>query len=1008
MDKNSLKIMSYNSTGLARDKCDFIREILNIYSPDILFLQETWLLNSRLDLLASLNKGYLAGGVSAMTDEELIVGRPKGGVGILWKKSLVNLVQFHRIPGTTRACAVSIKCGTDKLLCINMYLPVDNQCKNSVDPEFERTLDAIDIFIEKCNIRNVILAGDMNVDFNRKNAHDVYFSEFIARKDICCTLNLLVSDSRYTYHDPANGSFSCIDHFSLSSGLCDSVMYVSRYDSPLNPSKHLPIILLIATETVPSEIKDDTNGNDALPIAWHRVKDTDIDQYMHMQNIILDQVITPAVFDCKDLSCSNKEHTEQIDIICNTLVQCCLEADKCFPRVKIKKSNKPYWREEVQPYKTNSIWWHNLWKQCGEPRQGIVYDSKTDAKRQYMYAVRRYNRKEDQLRKEKMAEAICENRNRDFYREMKKLKPGISTAPSIDGQIDSINIADKFADKYEELYNSVPPDQQHMDEISNQIQRQCLTCSEDDSTVKPSDIDKAIQHLKANKGDGDKGLMSNHLQYSSATFREWLSKLMTSILVHGYHPQAILLATVASIPKDNRGNICDSKNYRGITLCSSISKLFDIIMMIRYEDKLQTSEMQFAFKKKHSTTTCSLIVKEVVRYYLDNNSEVYSCCIDATKAFDRVRYDKLFALLIERNVPSVALRALLDMYTRQSVRTVWKSQYSRQFGTQNGIRQGGVISPVLFCVYMDVLLLKLEAEGDGCWIGNHFFGSIGYADDLKLLTPSIKGLRNMIASCEAFGVSYGVQYNPVKTECIMYTRKPNPEKPTIQLCGTELKWKENVKHLGNWLSSDLSEKTDVIKKRGDLVQRVNNMMANIGGGPDTILKKVFNTQCAHLYGVSAWNFNDKSIQMFVTMWNRCVRNILQLPPATHTRFLPLIMDKACVLDQIFSRFLKMYLSMEKSDNKRMCYLSKIGRHSARSIIGGNLRVISKRLQLDTANVISQGVRRLRSAYLRDCTDEDHAALSLINDLRSCIKQQMTVLGFSVDELTIMYEAICTD
>ncbi len=70
------------------------------------------------------------------------------------------------------------------------------------------------------------------------------------------------------------------------------------------------------------------------------------------------------------------------------------------------------------------------------------------------------------------------------------------------------------------------------------------------------------------------------------------------------------------------------------------------------------------------------------------------------------------------------------------MRTVWNGTFSMQFSTSKGIRQGGVISPALFCVYMDALLKMVEAEGFGCWIGNHYFGSVGYADDLKLLSPS--------------------------------------------------------------------------------------------------------------------------------------------------------------------------------------------------------------------------------------------------------------------------------
>lgn len=121
---------------------------------------------------------------------------------------------------------------------------------------------------------------------------------------------------------------------------------------------------------------------------------------------------------------------------------------------------------------------------------------------------------------------------------------------------------------------------------------------------------------------------------------------------------------------------------------------------------------------------CSLTLKEVINYYLNNNSNVYACFVDASKAFDKVRHDKLFEILVERGMPDVILRMMLDMYTRQQLRAVWKGCHSDTFKTLNGIRQGGVISPLLFCVYMDVLLLELENTGIGCRIGKHYYGAV--------------------------------------------------------------------------------------------------------------------------------------------------------------------------------------------------------------------------------------------------------------------------------------------
>ncbi len=156
--------------------------------------------------------------------------------------------------------------------------------------------------------------------------------------------------------------------------------------------------------------------------------------------------------------------------------------------------------------------------------------------------------------------------------------------------------------------------------------------------------------------------MSNHLLMSGEIFTEHLSRLFTTINTHGYQPKDILLGTITSIPKDRKGNICYGRNYSGITLCSSISKLIDIVMIMKYSGLLNTSEMQYAFKKDHSTVMCTLVLKEVINYYLNNKSDLYTCFLDATKAFDRIRYDKLFQILIKRGVPALALRRILYVY----------------------------------------------------------------------------------------------------------------------------------------------------------------------------------------------------------------------------------------------------------------------------------------------------------------------------------------------------------
>ena len=1013
MAYTGLRIATYNSTGLACDRREFIRDFLNKNVPDVLFIQETWLLNANMGRLNEIHDAYIGNGVSGTPDDELLIGRPRGGVGILWKRTLSDSITFHTIQNTDRACALTIKTGTENILLINIYLPTDNQSKTRIDHSLLCTLDAVEIFIQQCDFRNVILAGDMNVDFTRQNAHDVYVKNYASVHDFICSVDLDVAEKGFTYHDANNGSFSCIDHFLVSSGLSECVQYVTRLDYHDNPSNHLPLLLELRLKNHFASIHNDNVNTDAesekcdKPIAWHKVTDNHKVAYQHNQDRLLLNSSIPEVALCTNVNCCDPLHKSQIDEWFQDMVDCCILSDRHLPRIEQRKMNKPYWKAEVKPYRDESLWWHNLWLQCGEPKEGIIYEHKSDAKRQYMYAVRRYKKKEDQMRKERMAEAICKSNSRDFFREVKKLKPKRASAPSIDGLVSQKDISEHFAGKYDVLYNSVPSDSEKLSDIRDYIKESCVNFLESDRVITNCDITKALSQLKADKSDGNTSMMSTHLLMSSELYKSHLALLLTSMITHGHQPQTLLLATVTSIPKDNRGNLCDSSNYRGIALCSSISKVLDIIVLNRYGHLLNTSDMQYAYKRGHSTSMCTLTVKETVNYYLLNDSQVYSCCVDLSKAFDRVQHDMLFQLLIDRKMPALIVRVILDMYERQLMRIVWNRSHSHSFKTGNGVRQGGILSPVLFCIYMDTLLEKLETEGIGCWVRGYYYGAVGYADDLMLLSPSVQGLRKMLKVCESYGQLYGVKYNPKKTVCMLFSKQHSKSKPKMTLCGDELAWVDSVKHLGHVLTYNLSEAIDVRNKKCDMYSRVNTVLANLGKSCDSVLQKIFNSQCAHLYGTVVWSFDDKSIREYVVAWNRSVRRMFNLPAMTHTRFLPHILENPGVLDQIYCRFVRMCNSMLMSKNRRLKHLYNVCMSTPRSIIRRNLRQIEMRLNVPCDTVLSEGTVLLRNAYLCDVTDCDRTILNVICELREAATGKVIIPGFHVNEVCDFIYYLCT-
>ena len=118
--------------------------------------------------------------------------------------------------------------------------------------------------------------------------------------------------------------------------------------------------------------------------------------------------------------------------------------------------------------------------------------------------------------------------------------------------------------------------------------------------------------------------------------------------------------------------------------------------------QLEASDMQFGFKRGHSTVMCSLIFKEIVDHCLHHGSNVYSCLLDASKAFDRVHYGTLFRLLLKKDVPRCVIRLVFDSYIRQKACATWNKQMSEYFAMENGVEQGGVISKI-FLAYILIL-----------------------------------------------------------------------------------------------------------------------------------------------------------------------------------------------------------------------------------------------------------------------------------------------------------------
>ena len=312
--------------------------------------------------------------------------------------------------------------------------------------------------------------------------------------------------------------------------------------------------------------------------------------------------------------------------------------------------------------------------------------------------------------------------------------------------------------------------------------------------------------------------------------------------------------------------------------------------------------MQFGFKQCYSTTLCTGILKTVVDRYIKRSSKVYACLIHA---FDTVDHFVLFKKLLERVIPVPIARFLLRWYRSQLVCVRWNSIDSSKFSVRNGVRQGGVLSPNLFTVYVDSLLDALRASGRGCYWHSLFAGAFCYADDLAILAPSADGLRKMLSVCEEFASSHRVRFNPAKIQLICFGTAVNCScSDTFIFCGRRLAMLDSVVHLGSYLTVNLSDDLDIRMKTMDFIRQANAVLLRFHFADRALKTHLFRSYCLGLYGGALWNLSSGPVRALEVSYNNILRRIWSLPRTAHTAVVHSVAELKSVFNLLYCRFFK--------------------------------------------------------------------------------------------------------
>ena len=321
-----------------------------------------------------------------------------------------------------------------------------------------------------------------------------------------------------------------------------------------------------------------------------------------------------------------------------------------------------------------------------------------------------------------------------------------ASAPSVDGLSSPDHLSRLFSAKLQDILSS--QDSHCRDSLLTSLSASLSAADLYGLIVCEECIDGAFAHLKSGKSDGT-SILSDHLIHALPAVRKSLAFLFTSILIHGYMPESLRNCFLVPIPQANKDPTL-SDNYRPISLAPTLSKGLEWCILLQFPQYFATSGQQFGFRAKMSTTLCTETVKNVIAHYMHEGSSVFAYFLDASRAFDLVNHEILFNRLLERDLPVHLARFLLSWYKDQRMSVRWMNSFSGSFPVSNGVRQGGVLSTILFTIHIDGLLNDLRILGVGCFCDSHFSGAFCYADDVVLLAPTPAALRMMLRCCEEF------------------------------------------------------------------------------------------------------------------------------------------------------------------------------------------------------------------------------------------------------------------
>ena len=301
-------------------------------------------------------------------------------------------------------------------------------------------------------------------------------------------------------------------------------------------------------------------------------------------------------------------------------------------------------------------------------------------------------------------------------------------------------------------------------------------------------------------------------------FKPCFLKLFNLIFTHSSYPELWTTGYINNIYKS--ADPCIPANYRGITIASTMGKLFNIILNKRLEKYLIENKIinpyQIGFLSGYRTSDHIFTLKTIIDKYLKKEKKkLYLCFVDFRKAFDRVWHCGLLYKLQKVGISGLFYNIIKNMYTKVKVCVKTPQGLTPKFNSNIGVRQGDVLSPLLFNIFINDIPELFKNCSNNVSLENFPVPCLSYADDLVLISTCPQGLQDQINQLQQYCDTWCIDINTNKTKIMTISTGKNIKRENYLFGGTEVEQVVEYKYLGIIINSKgefSNSKTDLANK----------------------------------------------------------------------------------------------------------------------------------------------------------------------------------------------------